>query len=98
MASKPDLRQAISNLGIHRQPDMAREGPSPSSRTISPHFRPSREGKATVSGYYPREVRKQLRSMAAEQETTIEDLLAEALNDLFAKYKKPELAPRKGRN
>ena len=48
-----------------------------------------------MSGYYQREVRKQLRSMAAESETTIEDLLAEALNDLFAKYQKPEIAPRK---
>ena len=99
MPTKPDLRQAISSFGIQRPLEPAREGPPPSnSRNLSPHYRPSRDGKATVSGYYPREVRKQLRGMAAEHETTIEDLLAEALNDLFAKYKKPELAPRKGRN
>ena len=31
--------------------------------------------------------------LAAEHETTIQRLLAEALNDLFAKYGKPEIAP-----
>jgi hypothetical protein len=31
--------------------------------------------------------------LAAERETTIHALLAEALNDLFAKYGKPEIAP-----
>jgi hypothetical protein len=31
--------------------------------------------------------------LAAECETTIQALLAEALNDLFAKYGKPEIAP-----
>jgi hypothetical protein len=36
---------------------------------------------------------KQLRMLAAERETTIQALLAEALNDPFAKYDKPEIAP-----
>jgi antitoxin-like ribbon-helix-helix protein len=31
--------------------------------------------------------------LAAEHETTIQTLLAEAMNDLFAKYGKPEIAP-----
>jgi len=31
--------------------------------------------------------------LAADRDTTIQDLLAEALNDLFAKYGKPEIAP-----
>lgn len=93
--AKADLRQAMRDLGTHRQPEPVRELPTPIDRAGDPNFRASREGKAQVSGYYPREVRKQLRGMAAESETTIEDLLAEALNDLFAKYQKPEIAPRK---
>jgi hypothetical protein len=32
--------------------------------------------------------------IAAEEETTIQELMAEALNDLFAKRGKPEIAPR----
>lgn len=39
------------------------------------------------------EVKKQLRILAAEHNTTIQNLLAEALNDLFAKNGKPEIAP-----
>jgi len=31
--------------------------------------------------------------LAAERETTRQAVLAEALNDLFAKYGKPEIAP-----
>ena len=37
--------------------------------------------------------KKQLRLLAAEQNTTIQALLAEALNDFFAKNGKPEIAP-----
>jgi hypothetical protein len=38
-------------------------------------------------------VKRQLRILAADRDTTIQDLLAEALNDLFAKNGKPEIAP-----
>jgi hypothetical protein len=38
-------------------------------------------------------VKRQLRILAADRDTTIQDLLAEALNDLFAKHGKPEIAP-----
>jgi hypothetical protein len=48
---------------------------------------------ANVTGYFPPAVKKQLRIMAAEGDTTIQRLLAEALNDFFAKYGKPEIAP-----
>jgi hypothetical protein len=58
------------------------------------HYRPGREGKSNVTGYFPPAVKKQLRLLAAQQETTIQALLAEALNDLFAKNGKPEIAPR----
>src|SRR4029434_6087139 len=59
----------------------------------NPHYRPGRAQKSNVTGYFPPEVKKQLRILAAERETTIQALLAEAMNDLFAKYGKPEIAP-----
>jgi hypothetical protein len=46
-----------------------------------------------VTGYFPPAVKKQLRLLAAERETTIQRLLAEALNGLFAANGKPEIAP-----
>lgn len=57
-----------------------------------PH-RLGRAGKSNVTGYFPPAVKKQLRLLSAEHDKTIQRLLGEALNDLFAKYGKPEVAP-----
>ena len=54
------------------------------------HFRPGREGKSNVTGYFPPEVKKQLRLLAAEHETTIQNLLAEALNDERRSQNRPQ--------
>ena len=45
-----------------------------------------------MSGFFPPPVKRQLRLMAAANDTTIQALLTEALNDLFAKHGKPEIA------
>ncbi len=37
----------------------------------------------------------QIKLLCIEQDRTMHDLLAEAFNDLFTKYGKPEIAPRK---
>ena len=97
MPVKPDLRQAISRMHPSTRHS---EPPAPAIQPESLlekniHFRPSRVGKGNVTGYYPPAVKKQLRFMAAERDTNIQDLVAEALNDLFAKYGKPEIVPRK---
>ena len=46
-----------------------------------------------VTGHFPPEVRYQLKLLAAEQERTMESLLAEGINMLFSVYNKPEIAP-----
>jgi len=98
MPVKPDLRQAISRINPSTRYAEPAHDPVPisSSTDKSINFRPSRIGKGNVTGYYPPAVKKQLRFMAAERDTNIQDLVAEALNDLFAKYGKPEIVPRKG--
>lgn len=53
----------------------------------------SRAGKSFIGGYFPPEVARQVRILAAEQDTTIQFLMAEALNHLFAAYGKPQIAP-----
>ena len=86
-----DLRQAML--------DGARPAPAARSTVVgdppvdSQQYRPrpGRKGKSNVTGYFAPEVKKQLRLLAAEQDTTIQNLLAEALNDLFAKNGKPEI-------
>jgi hypothetical protein len=56
---------------------------------------PSRLGTKAITVHFPEEVRRQLKTLAAEEGRNIEDMVAEALNLLFAKYRKAELAPRK---
>jgi Antitoxin-like ribbon-helix-helix len=94
-----DLRQVMqaSAKPAVRVPSSA-EQPKKAAPTYpdNPHYRPGRAGRTNVTGYFPQEVKKQLRMLAAEKETTIQSLLGEALNDLFAKNGKPEIAPIEG--
>ena len=96
MAKKSaDLRRAMlsgSDPAARAQRKLEKVRPPEDSQVRQ--VRTGREGKSNVTGYFPPEVKRQLRLLAAERNTTIQDLLAEALNDLFAKNGKPELAPR----
>ncbi len=47
--------------------------------------------KASVTGYFAPAVRRQLRKLAADTDTTIQALLGEAINDLFAKHGLPKI-------
>lgn len=97
MRPKPaDLAQALrrpaghidaGSLSVSVLPDerLPQAAAAPGTR------RPSRIGMRNVTGYFPPEVARQLRLLAAEQDRTIQSLVGEALNDLFAKYHKPEL-------
>ncbi len=90
--SKPaDLRKAMAGGAgkTTHQPEM----PADPGHNQDPHYRPGRQGKSNVTGYFPPAVKRQLRILAAEKDTTIQDLLGVALNDLFAKYGKPEIVP-----
>jgi hypothetical protein len=55
----------------------------------------SRKDTAPITVHLHKAVRQQLKVLAAEQERNVEDVVAEALNLVFAKYRKPEIAPRK---
>jgi hypothetical protein len=69
--------------------------PQPTETAAPPAARPvrTRVGTKQVAAHFPAEVAWQLRALAVERRTTMQELMAEALNDLFAKYGKPELAP-----
>lgn len=60
--------------------------------------RPGRAAKTNITGYFDRPVKWELQELATERSravgrrVTTQELLAEALNDLFKKYGKPELA------
>lgn len=68
-----------------------------STAAASPAPQASRAGTKAITGHFPPQVRYQLRLLAAEQDRKVEDMLAEALNRLFAAYNKPEIAPTAAR-
>jgi hypothetical protein len=90
------MQSKADPAAVLRELPAARLNPSAPEEGRRPYFRPGRDGKSNVTGYFPPEVKKQLRILAAERSTTIQELLAEALNDLFAKHGKPEIAPLGG--
>jgi hypothetical protein len=60
--------------------------------------RPDRAGKTNITGYFDKPVKWELQELATERsrvlarKVTVQELLAEALNDLFKKYGRPEIA------
>ena len=63
-----------------------------SSPTASTTLPPSRTGKKAIAGHFDPAVSRQLRQIALEEDSSVQDLLREAINDLFEKKGKPRLA------
>ena len=55
---------------------------------------PSRQGTKHIGGYFSPEVSRQLRTIAAFEDTSNQKLLAEALDMLFQSRKMPMIANR----
>lgn len=55
-------------------------------------YRPSREGKHLISGHFPKSVSKQLKLLSVEEDTTVQELLGEALDLLFVKKGRARIA------
>jgi hypothetical protein len=90
------LASALRSSGaIVTSPTPATEVPSPAAAEQAAPVQPSRIGTKAITVHFPEEVRRQLKTMAAEQGRSIEDMVGEALNLLFARYRKAEIAPRK---
>ncbi|MCY4671754.1 MAG: hypothetical protein OXC29_27695 [Rhodococcus sp.] len=92
MSKSTALRDAMMGRREEESPAPAQAIRKASSDPNNPHYRPGRDGKANITGYFQPPVKRQLRILAAEQDTTIQALLEEAINDLFAKHGKPEIA------
>lgn len=50
-----------------------------------------RANKHNITGYYALDAKTQFRTICAEKNVSSQQLLGEALNDLFAKYGRPEV-------
>ena len=65
---------------------------APPEQATGTSSQPRRVGTKAITGHFVPEVRAQLKILAAEQGRTMEDMMAEGLNMLFAAYNKPEIA------
>lgn len=94
MSKRPNLAAIAAAAGSTRRPQEQSSSP-PQSDLIQDHRQAprTRVGTKQVAAHFPEDVAWQLRALAVDRKTTVQSLLGEALNDLFAKYGKPELAP-----
>jgi hypothetical protein len=53
---------------------------------------PGRRGKKLIAGHFDPAVSRQLRELAIAEESSIQELLREAINDLFGKKGKRRIA------
>jgi len=87
MARKKNLADALHKAA---QPS---EVAAPSvARNPSGNMAPSREGKKAITGFFDPAVSRQLKQIALEEDSNIQALLREALNDLFTKRGKSPIA------
>lgn len=53
---------------------------------------PSRMGRVLIGGHFAPEVQMELKVLAAQERTTVQALLAEGINAIFARRHKPQIA------
>jgi hypothetical protein len=92
---KPSLAAALHEAS-GRKPAAADAPPAPAKATTTGEptsaTRPSRQHTKAIGGHFDPAVSRQLRQLALDETTTVQALLAEALNDLFVKYGRKPLA------
>jgi hypothetical protein len=91
MSKKPNLADIVEAAGSTRRtgaPD-----PTASEAPAAPAKARTRQATRQIAAHFPEEVAWQLRELAVERRATVQALMGEALNDLFRKYGKTELAP-----
>jgi hypothetical protein len=90
MAKSNPLAQGLNQLS----PKQAAAQAEPAVRIVDlPQKGPqSRDGKVLVGGFFPPEVQIALKVLAAEERSTLQALLTEGINMVFAKRGRPEIA------
>jgi hypothetical protein len=64
--------------------------PLPAAVAVTPSYAPpSRAGKTNLTAYLSRDYKANMRLIQAKTGRSLQTLIAEALNDLFAKYDVP---------
>jgi len=92
---RPNLADVAAAAGSTRRSDIGSELSLIDREVRAQPIPPkTRVGTKQIAAHFPEDVAWQLRALAVERKMTVQNLMAEALNDLFAKYGKPEVAPK----
>jgi hypothetical protein len=100
---KRSLSEALQAVAAVRQPRLAvvalNKSAPPNVETelyggeaTTPIVLSARAGKRLIGGHFDKAVSRQLRELAAREDATVQALLAEAMNMLFAARGLPEIA------
>lgn len=84
MMTKPNALQAVLDRAKAGDDTLAVPKPVVTGSPTKPASG-GRQGTKLIGGHFAPEVSTQLRILAAEEGTTVQNLLAEALDDLFVK-------------
>jgi hypothetical protein len=90
MAKRPNLSVALRQSAGHAVAE-TETTEEHDTRAVQPRP-PSRQGKKAVAGHFDPAVSRQLREIALIEDSSVQELLKEALNDLFVKRGKPPIA------
>ena len=92
MSNKANLTELLAESGgsARHKRDVIRQPATPANTTAAQQ---GRAGTSPITVHFPKQVRDQLKILAVQKNKTLHILVAEAFNDLFAKYGKPEIAP-----
>ena len=93
MAQRKSIAGAIKQAAHGNiAPDAPRDPVPPVPAASKPYKAATREGKKMIAAPVDPAAHRQLKMLAAEKEQKAEELIREALRDLFAKYGKPPIA------
>jgi hypothetical protein len=92
MAKRQSIAGAIRAAAHGPAPTAEREATSETEAAPRPFKARTREGKKMIAAPVDPAARQQLKVLAAELDRKAEDLVREALRDLFTKYGKPPIA------
>jgi len=93
---RPNLADVAAAAGSTRKTSLPESRPKSGAekgRAGRPRAKTRTADTKQIAGHFLAEVAWQLRGLAIERRTTVQALLGEALNDLFQKHGKPEIAP-----
>ena len=88
---RPALNDALQ--GLSSRPKAPQVSVEEQVQFTAPASRPpSRRGTKTIAGHFSPEASKLLRQIAVDEDSSVQELLREALNDLFEKRSRPRIA------